>query len=71
MSVNYALCDECGWEIDDEGLLLPDGRVVHESCAEDMLADGRIAQADFDDAIPYDADDQASYQEEYRDPWSW
>lgn len=73
MSEEWTICDECSWPIEagDEALMLFDGSIVHEHCAEDMLANGDITQQEFDDATPYDLVEQASYREQYRHPWSW
>lgn len=73
---DYEICDECGYGIypGDYACLIHHGGsdyVVHESCAQDMLDEGTITQEEYDDAIDYDVEEQHSYDEQYRDPWSW
>lgn len=76
MSENCEICDECTYEIDssDEAVLLHhagSNYLLHLECAEQMVQEGRISQEELDDATPYDVDEQASYAEQYRNPWSW
>ena len=69
---DYVICDGCHFGIypGDEALLIGD-EVVHVDCADEMLEEGKITQDDLDNATPYDVEEQASYREQYRNPWSW
>jgi hypothetical protein len=72
MSELWTTCAECHLTIHDgdEAVLIGD-KIVHIECADEMLENGEITQATYDAAIPYDLEEQASYDEQYRDPWSW